>query len=363
MATVPAARVQIDLRYRFQAALALVMSTVTVVLNVVLARLHFGAYSIILPTVIANVLRTAVLWADSPVQVGWHWRIRRWRYLTGDSGLLLGTTAFSLLVANGDYLIVGYFCGSEAVGIFYFAFNLSMQTVALLMVNFSTVLFPALSKLQAERPRQIDAYLRASRVFAAVAIPFCLMQAAGSDSGFRLIFKPVWYASIPVLQILSVAMAIRTVAIPAQALTAAQNRLRYSLQISVIYSFIFLAAVAIAAKLGGPHAVLLVAVAELIYFAVTDPLYMYLLMRMNGRGWREVLHVFGAPLIAGGIAALIAGGVSHVFPTRPGRLWQLPRLAAVVCVMVAVYVPLLRALSAELWQEVVQRIRALRTRT
>ncbi|HSV15446.1 MAG TPA: oligosaccharide flippase family protein, partial [Tepidisphaeraceae bacterium] len=303
-----------------------------------------------------------VLWVESPVRISRHLRIRRWRYLTGDSGLLLGTTAFMMLVANGDYLIVGYFCGSEAVGIFYFAFNLSMQTLALLMVNLANVLFPALSKLQAERPRQIEAYLRASRVFAAIAVPFCLMQAAGSDAGFRLIFKPIWYPSIPVLQILSVAMAIRTTAIPAQALTAAQNRLRYSLNIAVAYSIVFLAIVALAARFGGPHAVIWVALAELVHFGITDPLYMYLLMRMNGRGVREVFHVFKAPLIAGSIAALIAGGVSHVFPAGLSRSWQLPRLLAVVCVMVVVYVPLLRLLSAELWQELVERVRALRAK-
>lgn len=363
LGTVPAAKIQIDLRYRLQAALAMGIAVATTFLNVLMARMHFGAYSIIMPLVMVTGLRTIVLWIVSPVSIRWQLHIRRWRYLSGDSGTILATAAFMMLVSNGDYLILGYLCGADVVGIFYFAFNLSVQTLALMTVNFGTVLFPALSRLQTEPHRQIEAYLAASRVFAAIAVPFCLLQAAASDAGCRLIFKPIWFPSIPVLQILSIAMGIRVVAIPAQALTAAQNRLRFGLVISVIYSTLFLATVAAAAQLGGSNAASFVAGGELLFFATTEPLYMYLLLKMNHRGVADVVRVYAVPLIAGGCAASAASAAGHFFFNAEGRLWQLPRLAVVVSVMALVYIPLVRLLSVELWEEVLARLKPLLSRT
>jgi PST family polysaccharide transporter len=325
----------------------------------VLSRLHFGAYAIIIPLVLVNAMRTLVMWVAAPWPLALRLYARRWRFVVGDSGVLLATSLFTLLVSSGDYLLLGYFHDEATVGIFYFAFNLSMQTLALLTVNLGGILFPALSKMTADPDRQTTAFLRAARVFAAVAIPLCLLQAAGSDAGVRLVFKPIWYPAIPVLAVLSVAMAIRAASMPAQALAAAQNRLRWALMMYIFNAIGFLSVVALAAWRGGDRVTVAVAVAELLFFCISDPIYLYLLIRMNGRRWTDALRVYAAPCVAGGIAAVLAYVAGRWVDIGPSRPYQALRLVVIMIVGTAVYAPLLRVMAPDTWQELSQRVRGL----
>lgn len=359
LATVSASSVQADLRYRFQSILALVMAVAMMALNIVFARLRFGAYSYVLPYVLVNAGRTVALWIAAPPPIDLKLRLRRWKYIIGDSGILLMVGALAMLVSQGDYLLLGYFRDADTVGIFFFAFNLSMQTLALLTVNLGSVLFPALSKLKAEEDRQTDAFIRAARVFAALSIPFCLLQAAGSDAGMRLLFNPLRYPAIPVLQVLSIAMAFRAASIPAQALAAAQNRIRFSLVMTLCNAVVFLSVVALAAKFGGTHPAITVAVAEMCFFAVSDPAYMVVLLRMNRRSFGEVASVYIAPLAGGAVAAFCAAGAGWLFPSGTGRTAQAIRLCTISLVMGAVYVPLLYLMAPKLARELWERVRSV----
>ncbi len=358
LATVPAARVAADLRFRFQAGLALVAAVATTALNILLARWHWGAYAMTIPYVLANVLRTVVLWLAAPVHVQGKMQVRRWKYLVGDSGILLVTAAFAMLVANGDYATLGYFRGAEVVGIFYFAFNLSLQTLALMSANVGAILFPALSKLQSEQGRQIGAYLQAARTFAAVAIPLCLLQAICAGPGIRLLFKPLWYPAIAPLAILSVAMAIRAASLPAGSLAAAQRWFRLTLAVMVFDAVLFLTMVALAAHFGGQHATVAVAVAELIFFGLTDPGFALLMLRLNKRSVKDWLGVYAAPLLAGGVSAIVAAAAIWL-PIGQNRISQAVRLGVMTLVMAGCYVPLLRLIAPSTFAELSSRIRGM----
>jgi O-antigen/teichoic acid export membrane protein len=357
LATVPSAAVQAALRYRFQSILGLTAALLTVLLNIVLAKEGFRAYSFVLPYLIINTGRAIVLWIGAPTRITFNLHLRRWKYLVGDSGILLTTAILGMLISQGDYLTLGLFSNKETVGIFYFAFGLSTQTLTLLTVNLGNILFPALNKLGSDQKRQVEAFLRAARVFGAIAIPLCLLQAAASDPGMRLVFKAEWYPAIPVLQILSVAMVFRSIAMPALSLASAQQRNLFNLQVTVFTSVTFLSVVALAAWIGKTNAPVTVAFAELIFFALTDPLYIYLVLRYNNRGWKDVFRLFAAPATGGAVAAVVAGLASQLVPTNADHRGSYAvKLIVAGIVMIAVYVPLLRMLSRNLFDECVARI-------
>ena len=160
--------------------------------------------------------------------------IRRWRFLIGDSGVLLLSAALGIAIAQGDYLILGKIRGQNVTGIFFFAFNLSWQTLTLLTVSLGGVLFSTLAKLQSEPERLVLAYLRAARVLAVVGVPACLMQAAVADPGIHLFFKTQWFAAIPIVQVLSFAMAVRVVGVTWVFLNGAQGRFTLQLAVNAI---------------------------------------------------------------------------------------------------------------------------------
>src|SRR4051812_30808575 len=224
LGNVPVAQLQARLRFRAVAGVNFLQFATISVLSVVFALAGFGAYSFVLPWPLAAMARLVVLWGLSPPPLPLRPMFNRWRHLAGDTAHVLAARALSLVTELGDYVVLGRFHPDAVVGVYYFAFNLSLQTAMLLALNLDGVLMPVLSKLRDDPVRQRAAFLSAAQAIALVGIPICLLQAVVADPVVRLIFDLKWYAAIPVLQVLSIGMAFRVVTHPAQSLMRAQGR-------------------------------------------------------------------------------------------------------------------------------------------
>src|SRR5258705_4865335 len=118
----------------------------------------------------------------------------------------------------GVYIILGIMHDAKSFCIYFFAFNLATQTMQVFTQNLIGVLFPALSKLQHNIEHQTRAFLRAAELLALIGVPLCLLQAALAGPAINVLFNSWWAPMIRVLQLLSIGMAVRLVALPRGAL-------------------------------------------------------------------------------------------------------------------------------------------------
>jgi PST family polysaccharide transporter len=349
---VPSTLLYIQLRFRLQSMVQLVSAVATVVLNVLMAWRHFGAYSFVVPTVIVAAGRTAFVWWAAGYRVSPRLHIRRWRYLIGDSAVLLLSGALAMAISQGDYLILGKVRGQQVTGVFFFAFNLSWQALTLFTVSIAGILFSALAKLQSEPERLVQAYLRAARVLAVIGAPACLLQAAVANPGIHFFFKPKWYGAIPIVQVLSIAMAIRVVGIAWGALNTAQGRFKLQLVLNAVFCLIFLASVGVAASVPGGNG-FTVACTEAVFFSIADPLALYIhLVRKGASPGREVFSVFAPPLGASAISVGVAWIIGLMIGSS--RPYLLPKIAMVALVALGLYIPLIRQLAPKPWNELLR---------
>ncbi len=158
---VPSARLERDLRFGTLAVVALADTLLTMSLAVACAWMKLGAYSFVLPQPIAAAVRAGVLWRlGGPLRPG-RPRLRRWRLVWRDSRRVLGANLLYMMIGQGDYMVLGLFFSAHTVGLYFFAFYLSIQSVVLFTSQLSNILFPILSRLQGEPRRQTQAFLRA----------------------------------------------------------------------------------------------------------------------------------------------------------------------------------------------------------
>jgi len=358
LTAVPQAIAQIQLRFRLQASLALTGAMIIQGVGMLLAWKGYGPYSYIVPNVMNNLVICAAFWILTPAPVGWRPRIRRWRYVIGDSGTLILSGLVVVAIMQGPNLLLGFFHRNDhtTVGLFYFAFNLSWQALVLLTFNLGAVLFPALSKLHAEPLRQVQAYLRAARLLALVGVPVCFLQAAVAAPGFHMLWRHKWDSAIPVVQVLSLAMAMHVVGVTWMSLNSAQGRFRRELAVNSAMGVLLLSGVAIASYFGGALAV---AATETVIFLIVDPVAIYLALR-NKTGLNEaaeVVRIFAVPFPAGALAVGIGWGVGLLIPPFHGA--DPVRILAIMLVTAAVYIPLVRWLAPGEWKELM----ALRRRS
>lgn len=335
---VPNASLMIDMRFRAIAAVSIGYNLVAMATSIALALLGFGAYSFVIPLLTAGILRGIWLWwlARPPIRL--KPQIRRWRFLVGDSGYMLGTGFLGSLVLQSGSLALGLFCTKAVVGQFFLAFNLSTQVWQLLSQNLGSVLLPALAKLQDDRPRQVAALLRASRMLAFIGLPLSLLLAVVAKPAVLIFYGSRWLPAVSVLRILAVAMAFGVPSFAAYTAMQSQGRFRAVFLFTAAQLPIFLLSALIGATAGGAVGV---AIGWLIGYVLVSPLWVGI--ACDGRdGWRGAFGVYAGPFLASGLALAPAAAMIAWWRPIAGQYFAQGALAAA---SLAILYPVLGALS------------------
>lgn len=363
LATVPTAALQIQLRFRLLAVLTGVWNLSQLALFVLLAWMGAEAYSFVASRILGAAVYAGLVWWFARPTIRGGPRVRRWRFLIGDSALLFGTAVIYCIIAQGDALVIGSAFTTAIAGVYFFGFTLSLQTLHLVTSNLESLLLPTLSRLQEDPVRQARAFLRATRVLATVVVPLCLMQAAAADPVIRLVFQEKWYESIPVVQVLSLGMAFLTVAMPTGSMILAQGRFKARLWLAIASLAVYFPCVLAGASLIG--GIVGIAAGVAAFHMIIAFASFWTALRPLGISLPEIAGVMMLPLVIAAAAVAPAWILAQELPLAASLHWV--RAPAIGAISLAIYLPLLRLALPDAWRElasigdrlVVSRLRRL----
>lgn len=375
MSAVAEAKLQIDLRFKRLALIAAVWATLIPTLTVAFALLGFGVYSFAIPRVVAGVVRLAMAHTSVRLPLRLRPQVRRWRYIVGTSVLLFFTSLLLLVAQIGDRPMLSLLVGEHEVGLYAFAFAFSLQTIMMIAVNLQQILFATLARLNDEPERQLSAFLRASRVLAAIVTPICLLQSAASEPLIRTVFNhDRWKDAVPAMQLLALGMVFLGAYSAGLAMIEAQRRFRTKFRLAVLTAAVFVVLVPLGAWAAGRWgfpgvgtgplgSVAGAAAAVSLANALLNPLWAFVAIRPMGGTWSDTLGVVTRPILAAGLAValglLAARAAAAMVAGRslagiPLEHWT--RLATIVLVTGAAYVPLARVLMPTEYREIAQKL-------
>jgi PST family polysaccharide transporter len=242
----------------------------------------------------------------------------------------------------------------EVVGLYYFAFAMSLHTVMLFCSNLWTLLFPAFCKLKHEPERQLAGFLRAVRLIALIVTPACMLQAALSEPGIRLFFPERWVPAIPILQILSIGMAARAIDWTSEALLLSQGRFQAYLRVVSAHAAIFGVLVGFGAWHGEAVGA---AIGVACCLWIIGPIKTWMAIGPLGGKWVDSLRIFGMPLLASAIAVGPVVLATYMIPAIAGQ--DAARFVIIVVVSASLYSLAARRLMPDRWAEAMQALRQL----
>jgi PST family polysaccharide transporter len=111
---------------------------------------------------------------------------------------------------TGDNFVIGRWLGDGALGLYTKAYGLMRIPAQYLGEVFNSVLFPAFSELQNERPRLAAAYLRSTELAILLSAPVLSGMAVAAPHLVVGLLGPNWEASVRPLQILSLVGVLST---------------------------------------------------------------------------------------------------------------------------------------------------------
>ena len=329
MAAVPEARLTAEMRFTFQAKLAMVGAAITFGISLICAQfLRWGPYSILLPPVIVGLLRLPVIWVASGVKVKFSLCLHDWSSLFGTSAVLLAASVVMIATYVGPISLMGRLTSrTDLVGAFYFMHQLSDQPARMLVANLAAVMLPALALLRAEPARQGQGFERAIRGILLVGVPVCAVQAVVSGPIVRLLLPTKYHSSSWLLSLLSLYMVGRLVMPLVETMLTAQRRQKAWLGISLTYTPMFLATCLAGIKLSdgtivcrignsalpfGPGERCAIGMIVCAYFVI--PIALIKCFEPLGSSFSRVWNALRFPLIGSGLCAGCASMVVSALP-------------------------------------------------
>ncbi len=193
---------------------------------VALAALGFGPYALILPCLWLNLVSVILVrMAAGRIQLGRPNPRAWWPFLMPAFWVMLNTF-FSVLILHGANFVIGIIRKSSVVGLYFWGYQLSTQTIFLLSANFRQVFFPSFSLLNADPERQRAAFGRAASALLVVTVPIACLQVLLAEPVIHLFFHVRWLPAAPVVRWLSIGLLAQPLHLLVASVLMAQGRFR-----------------------------------------------------------------------------------------------------------------------------------------
>ncbi|MCF3936472.1 lipopolysaccharide biosynthesis protein [Acuticoccus sp. M5D2P5] len=204
LASVPLSLLNRNLRYGPLAVYEIVLSVAGFTAAVIAALSGLGYWSLLIAPVAAGVCGTAMAWTAAP------WRPKR-PTLRADADLLsfgVNLTGFNLVnffARNGDNVLIGRFAGMSALGYYDRAYKLLLFPIQNVTQPLSRLMIPLLSRIQEDKARFRDVYMRIAWSLGLVMMPPIAALTMTSEDVVRLLFGERWLGVAPIFAWLGVA--------------------------------------------------------------------------------------------------------------------------------------------------------------
>ncbi|WP_434926641.1 oligosaccharide flippase family protein [Shewanella sp. HL-SH8] len=170
---------------------------------------------------------------------------------------------------NIDYLLIGYFMGVEALGVYFFAYNISLGISLGLIQSFGTAFYSHLCQRNAVEDDLSAKYLSSIAAIMAITVPVILLQSALSDWYVPLVYGDKWLSTdaINVFLFLCLSGLVRPLGEAASQLLLANGLSQTNLKINVSLTICLAIVIGIACQ----FSLITVAQTVMVSYLVTLP--------------------------------------------------------------------------------------------
>jgi O-antigen/teichoic acid export membrane protein len=329
-----AALLQREMNFRATNFRILTAAGVGGIIGIAAAAAGFGAWALIAQQIAVSSISTLLLWRLVPWSPRFTYSLSSLRSLGAFGVNLLGSRLLDFLKGGSQSLLVGRYLGASSLGAYTVAYNIMLIPLQRLMVPIQDTLFPAFSRMQGNRTRLGESWLRVNRVVFAVVAPISLGLIVVAPDLISTLLGHRWHAAGPVLQILAIAALFQSFSALGTKVLAALDRVNVLLRYSLAGFATTIAAFAVGLQWG------IVGVAA-CFTAVVIPVELTLLWITAKSLQIPLLRV------ARSVAGVLQAGLSMILLCLPARLALVSigvapavRLVAVIVLGALVYIPI-----------------------
>jgi O-antigen/teichoic acid export membrane protein len=336
------ALLQRHLRFTALAIINVVSLVVSTIVAVVMAKMGFGYWALVAQTVTLPLTITIGVW----IAAAWAPGMPRYGEQIRSMMKFGGTLTLNGLVVyigyNMDKVLLGRYWGAEDLGLYGRAYQLINIPTDNLNQSVGEVAFSALSRVQNDRPRLRNYFLKGYSLVLAMTIPITIMSAFFATDLIHVLLGPKWDSAIPIFRLLAPTILIFAMINPLAWLMFALGMVGRSLKVALVLApvvmFGYLVGLKYWDKIGmhnGPEGVALGYSAIMALWAIPHIAWC---VRDTGVSLRDILVTVSKPLFSGLAGAVVALAIHHVCVPLMSAF---PRVVIAGVVLLATYLGML----------------------
>jgi O-antigen/teichoic acid export membrane protein len=324
------------------------------VTGIAVAMMGGGVMSLVLQTLVADVLSLLFLWRASEWRPGWRVSARHVRDLLGFGMPILGATLLLYVSRRLDALIISRVLGNAVLGEYAMAQRVFQMTGQLVHKSGDSVALSAFARLAAEPDERRKAFYGSIELASAICFPVYAGIAVVAEPLTLVLFGSQWIRSAPALAIISLSgLAMTSGYLHAAMLKATgQPRAVLAIQAAIATTYIGLLAILV------HHGIASVAAANVIALMVAWPLQVWLVRRAAGIEVAQYLRCMVVPFFAAALMAGVVLALEVALNRLLPDLIPLVELGILVVAGACLYAAVLRVFSRSLWSKFESALRA-----
>lgn len=219
--------------------------------SISLAAAGWGPISLAWGSLAGNVTAVVLVYLLAPSRPLPGWSVDHARSLLRAGVPLAATSLVYLATLNVDYVVVSRMLGTEALGFYVLAFNLSSWPSSLLSLSIRRVAIPGFAQMAEDREALGIAFVRSMRLLAAVAVLATLLLSMLAEPLVTILYGDTWLHAVVALRWLAVLGGMRLLLDLGYDTLVAVGASRFLLVVQVIWLTSLVAAIPLGARLGG----------------------------------------------------------------------------------------------------------------
>lgn len=303
------ALLQRQMRFTALAVINVISLVVSSALAIAMAKYGYGYWALVAMTVMQPLTTTFGVWVAAPWAPGPPRRRAGVRSMMQYGGTITLNGLVVYIAYNMEKVLLGRFWGVDAIGIYGRAYQLINIPTENLNSSIGEVAFSALSRVQNDRARMRNYFLKGYSLVTGMTLPITLACALFSNDVVYVFLGPKWGEAAPIFRLLAPTILIFALINPFAWLLFSLGLVMRSLKIALVIAPVVIAGY-VAGLHYGPKGVALGYSAAMTLWVIP-----HILWCVHGTGitGKDVWVTISRPLVSGIVASTCAFVVQSLY--------------------------------------------------
>lgn len=197
-------RLMINLNFKSQTFASVISIIISGGISIYLAYTGLGIWALVVYSLVGALINTLLIWYFEKWTPLLRFSIKSLKSLFAFGSKMLLSSLIGVIYNNIYTLMIGKFFSAEDLGYYSRAKQFERLTSQQVTSSIQVVSYPALSRLQDDNKKLIEAFLKLMRMVFFIVTPLMIMIIVLAEPFILTLLKDKWAPSIPLLQLLCV---------------------------------------------------------------------------------------------------------------------------------------------------------------